>query len=153
MNYRVVGFIGAFIAMVGLNGCANMGENQQAGSLTGGIIGGLLGSGMGSRSGRTAAIIGGSVVGSMIGNNIGYEMDQANRIRVARALETTRLNHSRSWVDSHTGYKYTVKPTRTFHQGGSVCREYDTSIIIDGQLQQAKGRACRDANENWVIDN
>ena len=134
-----------------LIGCANMGSNQQVGSVTGGIVGGLLGSNIGGGHGRTAAIIGGSIIGSMIGGNVGESMDQANRIKVAHALETTRLNHSRSWVDAHTGYRYTVVPIKTYHAHGRLCRHYKTSILVNGNLETAKGKACKDEHGDWVI--
>ena len=136
-----------------LTSCSNMGENQQVGSITGGVIGGLLGSQVGGGSGRTAAIIGGSIIGSMIGGNVGSQMDDANRLRVAHALENTRLNHSRSWVDDDTGYRYTVVPTKTYHQHGKLCRQYTTSILVDGELKNAKGTACRNKEGNWIIVN
>ena len=136
-----------------LVGCSNMGNNQQVGSVTGGVVGGLLGSQIGGGHGRTAAIIGGSIVGSMVGSSIGAEMDQANRMRVAHALETTRLNHSRSWVDDNSGYRYTVVPTKTYHSNGELCRKYTTSILIHGSVEKANGTACRNKDGDWVIVN
>lgn len=144
-----------FIFVMGLQliGCANLGENQQVGSITGGVIGGILGSQIGGGHGRTAAIIGGSVIGSMIGGNIGNEMDQANRMRVAHALENTRLNHSRTWIDDNTGYRYTVVPNKTYHRRGELCRNYTTSILVHGEVKQAKGTACRNKAGDWIIQN
>ena len=150
MQYR---FVKLIILLVGiqLTGCSNMGDNQQVGGITGGVVGGLLGSQLGGGHGRTAAIIGGSIIGSMIGSNIGAEMDQANRMRVVHALETTRLNHSRSWVDDNTGYRYTVVPTKTYHNHGTLCRKYTTSILVAGKLENAHGTACRNKSGDWVI--
>ena len=148
-------FINFFILFIGLQliGCSNLGQNQQVGSITGGVVGGLLGSQIGGGSGRTAAIIGGSIIGSMIGGNVGYEMDQANRMRVAHALENTRLHHSRTWVDDNTGYRYTVVPNKTYHSHGNLCRSYTTSILVNGEVKQAKGKACRNKSGDWIIQN
>lgn len=145
-------FLG-FTLLLQCSGCANLGDQQQTGALTGGILGGLLGSQLGHGHGRTAAVIGGSVVGSLIGSSLGKDMDEMNRMRFARALETTPVHHTRSWEDRRTGYHYTVQPLKTYHKKGRLCRRYSSSVLIDGRLQTAKGRACRNAHGHWVIQN
>lgn len=147
---RMVILSGALV-FAQLVGCSNLGSNQEVGALTGGVLGGVLGSHIGGGSGRAAAIIGGSIIGSMMGSNVGADLDEVNRMRVAHALDTTRLNHSRSWVDHHSGGRYTVRPVKSYHHSGKLCRQYQTSILIRGELKTANGRACRDAHGNWTV--
>ncbi|MBM93767.1 MAG: hypothetical protein CMF51_03355 [Legionellales bacterium] len=136
-----------------LSGCANLGDQQQSGAIVGGVLGGLLGSQFGKGSGRTAMAIGGSVVGGLIGTSLGKDMDEMNRMRFARALETTPLERTRSWVDTRTQYRYSVKPLKTYHHQQRLCRKYQSSVLIEGRLHTAQGRACRNAAGHWVIQN
>ena len=95
--------------------------------------------------------MGGAVLGSLIGSSLGKNADDLNQMRLSRALDTTPLHHTRSWVDPNTGYQYTVRPMRRYHHHGHVCRRYKTSVMIDGRLQTATGQACRDARGHWQV--
>lgn len=146
-RWAVIGLVG-----ISLFGCAENGmRNEQMGAITGGILGGVLGSNVGSGKGRTAGIIAGTLIGGYAGSNVGKSMDDVNRMKMAQALESTRTHHTRSWVDPDTQREYSVTPVSTFRRSGRVCRNYTTSILIDGRLQTAEGVACRDAKGQWVI--
>ena len=126
-------------------------SNKDAGAITGGVVGGLLGSTIGKGSGRGVAIAAGAVAGTLIGSNIGESMDEANRVKMSDALENTQSSHSRTWTDPDTKARYTIKPDKSYYKGNDVCRNYKMSVVIDGELQNANGTACRDANGNWQI--
>ena len=134
----------------GLVGCGQPLSNQQVGSVTGGVIGGMIGSRL-SNSNKTATTIGGALIGSMVGAHIGRQADIEAQQEFSHALGTLPLKHTQSWRDQSTGYQYTITPTRTFHRGKRLCRRYKTSVLIDGKLTHAEGRACRDTNGVWHI--
>ena len=142
--------LGVIGVVLGLSGCGQPVSNQQVGAVTGGILGGMVGSRL-SDSNKTATTIGGALLGSMVGAQIGRDADIQQQQAFSHALGTLRLNHTQSWQDHHTGYQYTITPTRTFHRGKRLCRRYKTSILIDGKLRHAEGRACRDAHGIWHI--
>ncbi len=138
------------ITVLGLVGCGQPMTNQQMGTVTGGVIGGVIGSRL-SDSNKTATTIGGALIGSMVGAHIGRQADIEAQQEFSHALGTLPLKHTQSWRDQGTGYQYTITPTRTFHRGKHLCRRYKTSVLIDGKLTHAEGRACRDANGVWHI--
>lgn len=132
-----------------LGGCATNRFNEQAGMVIGGALGGLLGNQIGGGSGRTAAIIIGTLAGVAIGGNVGRSMDDTDRLKTARSLETVRTGVNTSWENPDTGNQYSVTPTRTYDADGGPCREYTVDAVVDGRNQTVYGTACRQADGSW----
>jgi surface antigen len=42
-------------------------------------------------------------------------------------------------------------PTRTYDTAQGPCREYTTSVVIDGRTQSAHGTSCREPHGTWRI--
>lgn len=134
-----------------LAGCGT--TKQQQGHVVGAVIGGVLGSKVGSGSGRIAASIAGTLMGGYIGSNIGRQMDDADRYRAGEVLERNPTNESSSWENPDTGNSYTVTPTRTYYDASRPCRDYTTEAWIDGQREEVRGTACRQADGSWAAAN
>lgn len=133
-------------------GCSSYGgENEQAGTIIGGLLGGVAGKQIGKGSGNTAAIIVGTLIGARIGGSIGKSMDDTDRLKVARALETSQTNVATSWRNPDTNNNYTVIPTRTYEATNGPCREYTVDAIIDGRNEKIYGIACRQADGSWKV--
>jgi len=143
---------GSGLMVITLSACQTSPSNEDTGRVVGAVIGGVLGSNVGKGSGRTAAIIVGTIAGGYIGGSIGRNMDENDRYRAGQALETNQTNQTSSWHNPDTGYDYTVTPTRTFNNADGPCRDYTTSVVIDGKLEKATGTACRE-NGQWRIIN
>ena len=141
----------SLIIPLSLTACGPNANNQDVGVIAGSIVGGIVGSQVGDGDGKAAATAVGIVAGSIIGGNIGASMDELNRLKMSEALEDTKTNHARSWVDPDNNAKYTVKPTKTVYEKDTVCRNFTMSVVIDGKLETASGVACRDKNGNWNI--
>ncbi len=126
------------------------------GTLLGGVLGGVAGSKIGKGKGRTAGIIVGALGGAMIGGQIGKSMDENDR-RISEntahyGLETTRTGTMTSWQNPDSGNSGTFTPTSTYRSSqGEDCREYETTIYVDGQRETAYGRACRQPDGSWQI--
>jgi len=120
---------------------------QQATVIAGAVLGGVAGHQVGGGRGRTVA----TVLGAVLGGYLGGVMSNQSRQRTNYALDT---NAPSTWVEPQTNNRYTVTPTRTYtgnvNGQQSVCRDYNMDAYIDGRLQQVRGRACRDANGQWV---
>lgn len=143
----------AGIVTLGLMGCADI-SKQDVGVVTGGIIGGALGSHVGGGAGRTAAIIGGTMVGALIGGSVGRSMDEVDRMKVNRVLESNCTNQTSSWSNPDSGNHYSVTPKRTYtNNHGQPCREYTTTAIIGGKRQEIYGTACRTKDGSWQVVN
>jgi len=145
----MVGLVAASLA-VPLGACTN----QDTGAVVGGVLGGALGSNVGKGKGRTAAIIAGTLAGAAIGGSIGRSMDETDRLRANRVLETSPSNQPTSWRNPDSGNEYTVTPVKTYEaSSGQYCREYQTEAVIGGRSERAYGTACRQPDGSWQIQN
>lgn len=133
-------------------GCTQV-NNEGVGTVTGGIVGGLIGSQFGSGSGKVLAAGGGALLGAFLGNSIGKTMDKVDRMEMQRALETAPTGRPVTWTNPDNGNRYSVKTTRTYYAKEQPCREYITHASIGGKNQQIYGRACRQADGSWKVDN
>jgi surface antigen len=128
-------------------------DKSDIGTVLGGVAGGVLGAQIGRGTGKTVATIAGVLVGAGVGHYIGKKMDESDRVKTARALETSKDNQSSQWKNPNTGGSYTVKPTKTYQQAdGEYCREFTQEVRIDGKQETATGTACR-RDGRWEIVN
>jgi len=148
---RLVLFLIAAFFLSITGGCQSMRGNQTAGTVIGGIIGGIGGNQIGRGRGRIVATIAGTLIGAAIGGEIGAYMDEQDRTRANRVLETTRTHHTGAWRNPDTGYKFAVTPTRTYSVSAGPCREYQINAEIGGRTRQIYGTACRQPDGSWKI--
>ena len=148
------------ILMLGLTSCesGNRGQKQTGGAIIGGALGGLLGSQVGGGKGRLAATAAGTVLGLFLGSEVGKSLDKADRLYAQRtanqALETNRAGQTSTWTNPDSGHSGSVTPTRTVYtQNNEPCREYETTVTIDGRTETATGRPCRQPDGTWKIVN
>ena len=154
------GFKGvALAAALALGACTtDAGPKQTAGTLIGAVAGGLAGSTIGHGSGRHIAIGVGTLLGAFAGSEIGRSLDRADRIHAARTtqrtLEYEPTGRTGTWVNPDNGHSGTVTPRRSYEsRGGRYCREYQTTVTIDGRTESAYGTACRQRDGSWQIMN
>lgn len=132
------------------------------GAVTGGVIGAAIGSQIGDGDGQTAAIIGGAILGLFAGNAIGQSVDQANANCINQTMETVPdwqpvvwhdpVVHQTGRADSTEPKRYALTPTRTYTSpAGFICRDYVTTVTVNGQLSQSTGTACREPDGRWRI--
>lgn len=68
------------------------------------------------------------------------------------ALEYNKIEQAADWVNPDTSRSGSVVPVLTFvNNQGQSCREFITTIIIDGEQQQGYGTACRQTNGTWYM--
>lgn len=137
------------VALTTLYGCAQQPSNEQSGQVVGGVLGGVLGSQVGKGSGRTAATIVGTIIGAVIGGNVGRTMDEVDRMKTAKTLESNRDYQASTWKNPNTGNNYTTVPTRTYESAQGPCREYTVEAIIGGKKEQVYATACRQQDGSW----
>ncbi len=151
---KIVGLplIAAFL----LAGCATMGPKEQAGTVVGGVGGALIGSQFGGGTGRLVGVAVGTLAGALIGGEIGRSLDANDRRMMEEnaqyALERNRTDQPSQWRNPDSGHYGTITPKRTYQTAeGRYCREYQQTVIIGGEEQQAYGRACRQPDGTWKI--
>ena len=148
------------VLALAIAGCAadGRGRKETGGALLGAGLGALVGSQFGGGIGKFAAISVGTLAGAYLGSEVGKSLDRADRLAMQRstqnALEDNRTGELSSWRNPDSGHEGTVTPTRTYElASGEYCREYQQTVTIDGKVEKAFGKACRQPDGSWKIIN
>jgi surface antigen len=125
-------------------------SRELLGAALGGSAGGLLAAEIASGSDRTSAIVGGALLGVLLGGAIGRSMDQLDHRCVGQILEHAPSRDTVAWINPDSGAAYEVTPIRSYQEAdGRYCREYQTTIAIDGKPERGYGSACRQPDGSW----
>lgn len=145
-----------FTLAVSLAACQTTGGKQGTGTLLGAGLGALAGSQIGSGSGQLAAVALGTLGGAYLGGEIGASLDRADQAFAQQtafsSLDRTPTGTVSQWQNPDSGNSGTFTPTRTFKsRAGQDCRDYETTVNINGRTEIAKGTACRQPDGSWQI--
>ena len=138
-------------------GCSQDGtvKKQGVGAVTGAALGGLLGSQFGSGSGQLAATGAGVFLGALIGSEIGRSMDDVDRLKADQAnrrAKSAPIGETITWNNPDTGHRGTVTPVRDgTSSSGQYCREFQQTVTVGGQTEEAYGIACRQPDGSWQV--
>jgi surface antigen len=132
-------------------------NNTTGGTLLGAGAGALAGNQFGHGSGKLATTVLGGILGAFAGNSIGRSIDE-NDLRYAhrasqQAFESGPSNKPVRWQNPDNGNYGTITPQTAYDANGTVCREYQQTIVVGGQPQNAYGRACRQPDGSWKVEN
>jgi len=134
------------------------GPKQTLGTLGGAGTGAFIGSQIGHGSGNLAATAIGGLLGAFVGSEIGKSLDRADHAALQQTtqstLETSPTGHTGTWQNPDSGHSGTVTPVKTYQtDAGQYCREFQQTVTVGGQTQQAYGTACRQPDGSWKIVN
>ena len=157
MNVKSI--VATLVAASLLAACQQMQDNpkQTLGGIAGAGLGALAGSQIGSGKGQLAAVAIGTLAGAWFGSEIGKSLDKADRAYAAEtvqnSMESNITGQTSTWRNADSGHAGSFTPTRTYQTAsGQYCRDFETTVNIDGRAEDATGRACRDdATGNWRI--
>lgn len=139
----------------GGGGIGGMGTKQTVGALGGAVAGGVLGAQIGHGTGRLIATGAGTLLGAFLGSEIGRSLDRADRQYAESAFDrasSAPMGQQITWSNPDSGHYGSVTPVREGQTAdGRYCREYETSIYVDGRYEQARGRACRNPDGTWQM--
>jgi len=129
---------------------------EQVGQVVGGAAGGYLGSQVGSGEGQKWATIGGALLGAWAGGHIANNLepsDEAYHGQAAEQAYNAPIGEEISWNNPETGHSGSVTPVREGRHTitDEYCREFQQTVIIDGQSQRAYGTACQQPDGSWRI--
>jgi surface antigen len=129
------------------------GTKEVLGTLGGAALGGYVASALG---GGKAATAGGAVLGGILGNYVGRGLDHADQLEAERtaqyAFEYNRDGQQQPWSNPNSGNSGYTMPTNTYQgPSGDWCRQYQTSIVVEGRAQTGTGTACRQPDGTWQI--
>lgn len=139
-----------------LAGCANdYGAKQTGGAVLGGVGGAVAGAQFGKGTGNIAMTALGTLLGAFAGSEVGKSLDKSDRLYAQQAetkAHAAPVGQSISWNNPDSGHSGTYTPTRDgTDQAGNYCREYQTSVQIDGKADKAFGTACRQPDGSWKV--
>lgn len=138
----------------------DQGTNEKVGSTTGAVLGAVIGSRIGGsfdeNSGRILGATLGALFGSIIGKEIAKTLSEADLQRANESaqdtMETADTGQTVKWDNPDSGNSGTYTPTSDVQQvDGEDCRDFESSVLIDGEQQVATGRACRQPDGSWKI--
>lgn len=146
----------ALAALLTLGACAEGQSNQQFGTLIGAGLGALLGAKLGHGDAGIMLGAAGAVIGASVGSSIGARLDEADRMEMAmartHALQYSEAGVATKWYNPDSGNGGSVVPGQTYQDPkGAYCREFTQTVIINGQEEEAYGRACRQPDGSWLI--
>jgi surface antigen len=139
-----------------LTACASdAGPKEQVGTILGGVGGAAVGSQIGGGSGQIIATAAGTLLGAYIGREVGRSLDKAD-IAAAQAAQqrahTAPVGERIVWSNPESGNSGTITPTRDgADRTGNYCREYQTTVTVQGKTERASGTACRQPDGTWKI--
>ncbi len=157
MNRLVHQISAVAVAAALIAGCSNTGngEKEAGGTLVGAAAGGVIGSQFGSGSGKLVATGVGVLIGAFVGNQIGKSLDAADRQRMLAAQQaayTAPVGQQIVWNNPNSGNNGSITPVKDgTDASGNQCREFQTTVVIGGQSQQAYGTACRQPDGSWKV--
>lgn len=147
-----------------LAGCANSGNGPgefganktTAGGLLGAVGGAVAGAQFGKGKGQIAAAAAGTLLGALVGSQIGSSLDRADQQYASRAqtqAQAAPIGQSIVWSNPESGHSGTITPVREgrIPSTGEYCREFQQTVQVGGQSQQAYGTACRQPDGSWRV--
>lgn len=145
------------ILAVALTACQNnAGQKQTVGTLLGGVGGAVAGAQFGSGSGQLVTTAVGTLLGAYLGSEVGSSLDRADQLAADSATQRAHaapIGQAIAWNNPDNGNSGTVTPVRdgTNQQTGAYCREYQTTVTVGGETQDAFGTACQQPDGSWKI--
>ncbi|MBB4284444.1 RT0821/Lpp0805 family surface protein [Roseospira goensis] len=143
-----------------LSACQQAQNNpkQTAGAVGGAALGGLLGSQFGGSTEWKMAATGlGVLLGAVVGSEIGRSLDETDRMRMRQASQqayTAPVGQTIRWNNPQSGNSGTFTPVNDgYTNTGQYCRQFRTTVTIDGRLEEATGTACRQPDGTWQMVN
>lgn len=146
-------------AAVILSACATEGErNETIGTVIGGVGGAILGSQFGGGSGRIVATALGTLGGALLGREFAKSLtaeDQVAMVEAEKSAHAAPVGETVRWSNPESGNSGTVTPVREGRssQTGATCREYQTTVNVDGRSEQGFGTACQQPDGSWKVVN
>ena len=135
------------LAALALGGCDLTSRGAADNAATGSI-----GAGRGDAATASAALTN-VELSRLIGGRIGSALNEDDR-RLAyeaqiRALETGSPGAPMPWRNPASGRYGNIVPGPAYDRKGTQCRGYSHSVTIGGQLEIARGTACRGPDGGW----
>jgi surface antigen len=159
--FRKAGFNKAALLLasaLGLGGCditaAGSGAGEGTGTLAGAFSSAPTGSAIGRGGNGAAAAATNAALGGLIGSRLGASLNDDDR-RLAYDAQIDALDHGAPgapvpWRNPASGRYGNIVPGPAYDQKGAKCRGFSHTVTINGELETARGTACRSPGGTWT---
>ena len=131
-------------------------RSEQLGAVAGGVVGAILGSKVGGGTGRNASMVIGAALGAMWGQDIAKGLTDVDKIYTERTTQDTleygEPGETTTWSNPDSGNSGSVTADEIYTaKDGRDCREFETTVQVEGEQRAATGTACRTSDGEWEI--
>jgi len=158
-RYYTTRIVVCSLVALSLGACSwNDSRTETLGGVLGGVVGGIVGSKFGKGTGKGVAIVLGATLGAMWGQDIAKGMTDVDKIFSERTtkdtLEYGKPGETASWSNPNSGNSGTITADEAYsNDEGKGCRQFETTVNVEGEDRTATGTACRAEDGEWqVID-
>lgn len=156
MKKQVLALVAASTLLVGACQSMEQRPGETLGTIIGAGVGAVLGSKVGDGSGQTIATVLGGLAGAWLGSELGKALDERDLEQAEQTAQDSLENNpsgvSSTWSNPDSGNSGSVTPTATYQTAeGTDCREFESTVNVDGKTETTQGRACRQADGSWVV--
>jgi surface antigen len=114
---------------------------------------GSIGSSFGRPGDKAAAVVSNAAMGGLIGAKIGALLDEEDR-RLAYQAQLDALDNGSAgapvpWRNPASGRFGNIVPGPAYAKQGATCRGFSHTVTVAGQLEIARGTACRVQDGPW----
>jgi surface antigen len=99
--------------------------------------------------------VAGAPLGGLLGNRLGTALDDEDKRRAYAAqmwaLEVGPSGAPVPWRNPDSGRYGNVVPGPAYEFNGVPCRQYTSTMYIDGRPQTERGTACRKPDGTWMV--
>jgi surface antigen len=141
-------------AGLALGGCDITGAGGEGpGSLTG-AFSASTGSAIGRGGNGAAAAVTNAALGGLVGGKLGSSLNDEDR-RLAYEAQIDALDRGAPgapvpWRNPASGHYGNIVPGPAYDQKGAKCRGFSHTVTISGELETARGTACRAPDGAWA---
>lgn len=156
MRKQVLALVAASALFVGACESMEQRPGETLGTIIGAGVGAVLGSKVGDGSGKMIATALGGLAGAWLGSELGKSLDERDIQQAEQtaqdSLENNPTGVSSTWDNPDSGNSGSVTPTNTYQTAeGEDCREFESTVNVDGKTETTQGRACRQPDGSWMI--
>src|SRR4051812_43589187 len=137
------------LAALALGGCDLTSRRAADGTSTGSINSGKAAGDAAAASSALTNVELGRLIGSKIGSALNEDDRRLAYEAQIRALETGSPGAPMPWRNPASGRYGNIVPGPAYDRKGAQCRGYSHSVTIGGQLEIARGTACRSPDGAW----
>lgn len=126
-------------------------NGSDVGTAAGVVAGTVIGWQFGSGAGQMMGAIGGGLLGGLLGDAVGTSFDEEDMAMYQKASQhAMNTGTVTQWKNTKTEHFGEIAPSAKYQaRDGRECREFHQSIILDGELHEGGGFACREPDGSW----